>query len=94
MGNRIFFAGEATSASNPATVHGALMSGRDAAEQVIAIRDEPASVAVIGAGAAGVAAAADLVKAGSNVVLYEARNRIGGRSTPSGRPWSDSLPTA
>jgi polyamine oxidase len=79
MGNRIFFAGEATSASNPATVHGALMSGRDAAEQVIAIRDERASVAVIGAGAAGVAAAADLVKAGSNVVLYEARNRIGGR---------------
>jgi polyamine oxidase len=79
IGSRLFFAGEATSTTNPATVHGALMSGRDAAAQVIAIADEQTSVAVIGAGAAGLAAAADLIEAGNSVVVYEARSRIGGR---------------
>ncbi len=79
VGNRLFFAGEATSASNPATVHGALMSGRDAAAQVAGVASVGATVAVIGAGAAGLAAARDLADAGFEVVIYEARNRIGGR---------------
>lgn len=37
------------------------------------------SVAVIGAGMAGIAAASSLQRAGATVTLYEARNRIGGR---------------
>jgi monoamine oxidase len=55
------------------------MSGREAAAQVTAIAAERASVAVIGAGAAGLGAARDLVDAGHEVVIYEARDRIGGR---------------
>lgn len=49
VGDRLFFAGEATSSSNPATVHGALISGRDAAAQVADVAAPGASVAVIGA---------------------------------------------
>ena len=75
----VFFAGEATSSSNPATVHGALMSGRDAATTLAAVANPSASVGVIGAGAAGIAAARQLVDAGFDVVVYEARQRIGGR---------------
>ena len=75
----VFFAGEATSSSNPATVHGALMSGRDAATALGAVANPSASVGVIGAGAAGIAAARQLVDAGFDVVVYEARERIGGR---------------
>jgi monoamine oxidase len=41
-------------------------------------------VAVIGAGAAGLAAARTLVDRGRNVIVLEARNRIGGRA------WTDS----
>lgn len=75
----LFFAGEATSSSNPATVHGALMSGRDAAIKLARGANQSASVGVIGAGAAGIAAARQLVDAGFDVVVYEARERIGGR---------------
>jgi len=39
-------------------------------------------VAVIGAGAAGIAAARELAAAGLDVLLIEARDRIGGR------PWT------
>ncbi len=79
VGDTLFFAGEATSSSNPATVHGALMSGRDAALAVLEAADPLASIAVIGAGAAGIGAARQLVDAGLEVVVYEARDRIGGR---------------
>ncbi len=79
VGDRLFFAGEAASTSNPATVHGALMSGRDAAAQLAGVASAGATVAVIGAGAAGLATARDLSDAGFEVVIYEARNRIGGR---------------
>ena len=77
--DRLFFAGEATSSSNPATVHGALMSGRDAARQVVQVASPGATVGIVGAGAAGLAAARDLVDAGHDAVIYEARSRIGGR---------------
>lgn len=79
VGDRLFFAGEATSRSNPATVHGALMSGREAAAQVSEVAEPGASLAVIGAGAAGLGAARDLSDNGFQVVVYEARDRIGGR---------------
>ena len=79
IGNTLFFAGEATSSSNPATVHGALMSGRDATAMLHAVAEPRASVGVIGAGAAGIAAGRQLLDAGFQVVIYEARDRIGGR---------------
>ncbi|WP_283248108.1 flavin monoamine oxidase family protein [Leucobacter rhizosphaerae] len=45
----------------------------------------PPRVAVIGAGLAGLAAAARLVEGGAEVVVYEARDRVGGRV------WSETL---
>ncbi len=70
-------AGEAVSSAVPATVHGALASGRAAAQDLV---DGGArSVAVVGAGAAGLGAARVLLDAGVEVVVWEARDRIGGR---------------
>jgi monoamine oxidase len=43
-------------------------------------------VAVVGAGFAGLACAVDLVRAGVDVTVYEARERVGGRV------WSDAMP--
>ncbi|MFW5660873.1 MAG: FAD-dependent oxidoreductase, partial [Oceanicaulis sp.] len=75
--DRLFFAGEATEPDKPSTVHGAVMSGRRAAQEIAAT---PArTVAVIGAGAAGLAAAQALSGAGRAVTVLEARDRIGGR---------------
>lgn len=79
LGETLFFAGEAASSSNPATVQGAFMSGQQAAAQVQAVAAPGASVGVVGAGAAGLAAGRDLVDRGFRVVVYEARERIGGR---------------
>jgi monoamine oxidase len=45
----------------------------------MANRTKPIDVAIIGAGAAGLAAAAELSRRGCNVSLLEARDRIGGR---------------
>lgn len=77
IGDRIAFAGEYVDGLYPATVQGALRSGRAAAEHILA-RDH-GDVVVIGAGMAGVAAAATLRSAGIDVVVLEARDRIGGR---------------
>jgi len=79
IGGTLFFAGEATSSSNPATVQGAVISGRDAAATLNRVADPGAVIGVIGAGAAGIAAARQLLDAGFEVVIYEARDRIGGR---------------
>ncbi|MEO1704603.1 MAG: FAD-dependent oxidoreductase [Pseudomonadota bacterium] len=73
----LYFAGEATTRDHPSTVHGALLSGQRAAAE---IADVGASrIAVIGAGIAGLAAAAALTEAGREVTVIEARDRIGGR---------------
>lgn len=45
----------------------------------------PSRVAVIGAGLAGLSAAAQLVREGAEVTVYEARDRVGGRV------WSESI---
>lgn len=74
---RLFFAGEATNRDFPATVHGALLSGESAAQDII--DNDIASVIVIGAGAAGLAAARKLAALGIAVTVIEARDRIGGR---------------
>jgi monoamine oxidase len=79
LGDRLFFAGEATDSDHPATVHGAQSSGRRAADEVIEAAETGESVVVIGAGAAGIEAAAGLVAAGFEVLVIEARDRVGGR---------------
>ncbi|WP_167043934.1 NAD(P)/FAD-dependent oxidoreductase [Salinibacterium sp. ZJ454] len=76
--DRLFFSGEAVSA-NPGTVTGAIGSGRAAAQQVADLAAVGERIGVIGAGAAGLAAARALADAGFEVVVIEARDRIGGR---------------
>ena len=76
--DRVFFAGEAISDA-PGTIRGAVQSGADVARSVYAIAGDSDRVAVIGAGAAGVEAARLLRAFGTDVVLIEARDRVGGR---------------
>lgn len=77
--NRVFFAGEATSVESPGTVLGAIGSGTRVAAQVINVAERTERIAVIGAGVAGAEAARTLTSYGFDVVVVEARDRIGGR---------------
>ncbi|WP_423494593.1 FAD-dependent oxidoreductase [Microbacterium esteraromaticum] len=77
--DRLFFAGEATDAAHPGTVLGAVDSGRRAGQEVLTRASDTERVAVIGAGAAGVAAARTVADAGHTVTIFEARERTGGR---------------
>ena len=79
IGDRVFLAGEATDADHPGTVPGAIDSGQRAAALLIAASSSGERVAVVGAGAAGAAAARSLTDAGRTVTVLEARERIGGR---------------
>ena len=85
MAGRLVFAGEATSSDNPAMVHGAIESGWRAADQVGELARSGAKVAVLGAGAAGLACARELIDSGFEVQLLEARDRAGGRV------WSEEI---
>jgi monoamine oxidase len=76
---RLIFAGEATSASSPSMVHGALKSGLRAAAQIDEAAPRGARVTVVGAGTAGLACARRLLDNGHEVTVLEARDRLGGR---------------
>lgn len=75
---RLHFAGEATSSGAPATTHGALDSGVRAAQEVAEFGGR---IVVIGAGIAGLTAARILNDDGYDVIVVEARDRLGGRAT-------------
>ena len=77
--DRVFFAGEATAVDNPATVLGARASALRVVASVRAAAEPGDKIAVIGAGAAGAEAARALTADGFDVVLIEARDRVGGR---------------
>lgn len=77
--HRVFFAGEALDANHPGTVLGAVDSGRSTSRTVIGRAEAQERIAVIGAGAAGVAAARMLADSNHEVTIFEARDRSGGR---------------
>lgn len=79
LNDRVFFAGEATASDAPGTVHGALGSGLRAALDISDAATRGERIAVIGAGIAGLTAARQLQESGFEVVVIEARDRIGGR---------------
>ena len=81
LGGRVAIAGEYTDWAHSSTVPGALRSGRAAAR----LLDDSgrgvkgARVVVVGAGMAGLGAATELERLGADVVVVEARDRVGGR---------------
>ncbi|HSP51727.1 MAG TPA: FAD-dependent oxidoreductase [Cryobacterium sp.] len=86
--DRLFFAGEATSTDAFGTVQGARDSGERVARDVFGAANSGERIAVIGAGIAGLTAARDLKIAGYDVVVVEARGRIGGRiDTVTDKDW-------
>lgn len=86
--NRLFFAGEATDADAPGTLLGAFRSGESAAMRVRASAAPAERIAVIGAGLAGAAAVARLADSDIEITVFEARDRVGGRTdTRTGGGW-------
>jgi polyamine oxidase len=77
--NCLVFAGEHASVAYPATMHGAYLSGVEAADQLSNQR-APSSAVVVGAGLAGLAASQRLISHGWSVTVIEGTDRIGGRA--------------
>ncbi|WP_448808611.1 FAD-dependent oxidoreductase [Agromyces bauzanensis] len=91
VGERLVLAGEACSTDAPGTLQGARDSGLRAAAHLIRLGGPGERVAVIGAGVAGLTAARELVDAGFEVVVVEARDRIGGRVDTVADPAGDGV---
>ncbi|BEL03531.1 hypothetical protein Q0Z83_017220 [Actinoplanes sichuanensis] len=81
IGGRLRIAGEATHPTRAGMTHGAYEQGVLAAAW--AADRKPDRVAVVGAGMAGLGAARSLTELGVDVVVWEARDRIGGRTAPA-----------
>lgn len=79
VGDRLFFAGEATDLTAPGTIDGAMASGERAAAEVARVALPGEKVTIVGAGAAGAAAARMLGVYGFEVTVIDARDRVGGR---------------
>lgn len=77
IGDRVYFAGEALNPNYQNSVHAAYDSGSAVTNAVLAAHHQ--RIAIIGAGMAGLTAAQKLAGAGRQVVVFEARDRIGGR---------------
>ncbi|HWS32899.1 MAG TPA: FAD-dependent oxidoreductase [Actinoplanes sp.] len=79
VGTRLRLAGEATHASRAGMTHGAYEQGVEAGSWAAGLGH--GRIAVVGAGMAGLAAARTLIDRGREVVVLEARDRTGGRTT-------------
>lgn len=79
IADRLFFAGEHTSVDFPSTVHGAMASGRRAADDLLLVAQNNERVVVVGAGISAVTCAAALAASSMDVTVLEARDRVGGR---------------